>query len=369
MDANILVAAATAVGDEIVGQLAALASALFLDSATGTALDRLVFDRYSLVRKPASASLGTVTFSTTALTGTAFSIPVGVILQTADGIQFTTTEAVIFPVSSAGPVYCAVRSVLAGPDQNVKIGTITSIVTPIVSQPNDLVVTNQLATSGGDAAESDASLRDRARRYFTTLRRGTIGAIEEAALGVGGVQQAVAFEVLDALGRPARIVQLVVADAFTVQFADFATVPPLYQAQSQLLTSLVFNSLADVRAAGIYVQVYVANVVLLPLQISLAFRAGVNVDDTALRARAALVNYVNSLKPGDDFDFLTAYGVLNAVQGIAESGGNIISPVGNVVAAPLQALRTSLSLITAVAAQNNQPLITGSNIDPFILSR
>ena len=69
MDANILMAAGTAIGDEVVGQLGALEAAVFLDSAKGAALDRLVFDRYSLVRKPASAALGTVTFTTTAPTG------------------------------------------------------------------------------------------------------------------------------------------------------------------------------------------------------------------------------------------------------------------------------------------------------------
>lgn len=368
MDANILVAACAAIGDEIVGQLASLEAAIFLDSATGQALDRLVYDRYGLVRKPAAASLGTVTFTTDVATGTAFSIPVGVTLQTADGIQFTTTEAVIFPNASTGPVYCAVRSVLAGPDQNVGIGTLTSLVSTIVSQPTDLHVTNALATTGGDAAETDDSLRDRARRFFTTARRGTIGAIEEAALGVGGVQKAVAFEILDSLGRPARVVQLVVADAFTEQFADFSVTPPLYQTQSQLLSSLVFNALADVRAAGIYVKVYVANVVLQPWQLALSFRAGVDVNAAALAARAAIVNYTNALEPGAPINIQDALAALALVPGLAASGGNIISPAGDVVATPLQVIRTSLALVTAVSAQTNDPLLTGSNPDVLLLS-
>ena len=56
MDANILIAGACAAADEVMGQLTTLAASLFLDSATGPALDRLVLDRYGLVKKPAAAA-------------------------------------------------------------------------------------------------------------------------------------------------------------------------------------------------------------------------------------------------------------------------------------------------------------------------
>jgi uncharacterized phage protein gp47/JayE len=368
MDANILVAAAAAVGDQVIGQLASVAAGTFLDSAKGDALDRLVFDRYGLVRKAAAASLGTVQFSTTAPAPTTFTIPVGVRLQTPDGIQFVTNEAVIFLAATVGPVSCAARSVLAGGSQNVKAGQITSIVTPITSQPTDLVVTNPFATAGGDDAEDDDSLRDRARRFFTTVRRGTLGALEEAALGVAGVRKAAAFEIVDALGRPARLVQLVVADSFTEQFIDFTTVPPRYQVQSQLLSTSVFNALADVRPAGTFVQVIVANVILQSFQLALSFNAGADVNTAALEARATIVNYVNALVPGASIVFADAIAALVNVPGLASSGNTIISPPGNVVALPTQVLRTSLGLVTAVAAQTDQPqIVTGTNPDAFIL--
>ena len=368
MDANILVAAAAAVGDQVVGQLASVAAGTFLDSAKADALDRLVFDRYGLVRKPASASLGTVQFSTTAPAPATFTIPVGVRLQTPDGIQFITDESVTFVAATVGPVSCAVRSVLAGGGQNVKAGQITSIVTSFPSQPSDLAVTNPFATAGGDDAETDDSLRDRARRFFTTVRRGTLGALEEAALGVAGVQKASAFEIVDALGRPARIVQLIVADAFTESFIDFTSVPPRYQVQSQLLSTSVFNALSDVRPAGTFVQVIVANVILQAFQLALSFNAGADVNTAALEARSTIVNYVNSLSPGKPFVFNDALAALVNVPGLAPSGNTIISPAGDVVTLPTQVLRTSLGLVSAVAAQTNQPqIVTGTNPDAFIL--
>lgn len=367
-DANILIASMAAVGDQVVGQLATVEAATFLESAQGAALERLVFDRYGLVRKPAAASLGTVQFSTTAPAPTTFTIPVGVRLQTADGVQFVTTESVIFLAGSIGPVACAARSVLAGRGQNVVASAVNSITTPISSQPPDLVVTNPFASAGGDEAENDDSLRDRARRFFTTARRGTLGALEAAALGVPGVRKASAFEVLDSLGRPARVVELVVADAFTEQFVNYDTVPPRYQVQSQLLATTVFNALAEVRPAGTFVNVLVANVVLQAFQLSLTFTAGADVNTAALQARATTVAFVNALKPGESFVLADLLAAIANVPGLAVSGNNVASPAGNVSVRPTQVLRTSLGLVAATAAQTDQPIIvTGNNPDAFIL--
>jgi uncharacterized phage protein gp47/JayE len=367
-DANILMAVAAAIGDEVIGQLATLAAGSFLDSAAGDQLDRLVFDRYGIVRKSASASLGTVQFTSAGGAGTTFTIPPGITLQTADGIQFVTAESAIFSAASFGPVNVACNSVLAGASQNVKAGAITSITKAITSQPTDLKVSNPFATAGGDDAESDDSLRDRGRRFFTTVRRGTMGALEEAALAVPGVRKATAFEVIDSLGRPARLVQLVVADAFTEQFVNYDTVPARYQVQSQLLAATVFSSLNDVRAAGTFIQVFVANVVLQAIQLSLTFNAGADVNQAALSARSAVVTYVNGLAPGSPFVLKNALDVMRLTPGLATSGNNIIAPAGDVAVKPLQVIRTSLGLVSALASQTSQPLATGSNPDSYVLA-
>lgn len=368
MDANILIAAATAAADETVGQVATLAAGLFLGSAKGQALDRLAFDRYGLVRKSASASVGTVQFSSAGGAPTTFTIPLGVRLQTADGVQFVTIESVIFTAGSVGPVTCAVRSVLAGSNQNVKTGQITSITSQITSQPTDLTVLNPYATAGGDDTETDDSLRDRARKFFSTVRRGTLGALEAAALGVGGVRSAQAFEMVDALGRPARLVQLVIADSFTEQFVNYNTVPSRYEVLSQVLATQVFNALSDVRPAGTFVHVVVGNVVLQSFQLGLTFVAGADVNVAALNARAVIVDYVNSLTPGSSIVIQDALDRLTTVTGLAPNGNTIISPAGNVTPKPLQVLRTSLGLVTAIAAQTDQPLITGTNPDAYTLA-
>jgi uncharacterized phage protein gp47/JayE len=368
MDANILIASACAMGDEVVGQLSDLASALFLDSATGTDLDHLVFDRYGLTRKPAAASIGSIAFTTAIPSPTTFTIPVGAILQSADGVQFATTESTIYVAGSVGPLVVVVRSVLAGPNQNAKAGTITSIVSQISGSPSNLVVTNPYATTGAAAIETDDALRERARRFFTTARRGTIKSIEEAALGVPGITQASAFEMLDAIGRSAHLVNLVVTDTFTEQFMDYSTIPPRYQTQSQAISATVFEALSDVRPAGVFVQVVVANVIIQPVTLTLAFTAGASVNDSALQARAAVVNYINTLSPGNPIVVADMLKLLRLVPGISYTGNEVLSPAGNVVALPLQVLRTSLGLVSAVAAQGDQPIITGNNPDSFTIA-
>lgn len=346
-DANVLLAGAAAAAEEVLAQLQLTEAGLFLDSAVGAALDRLVFDRYGLTRKPAAAAQGFVQFRTTAPNPGAFTIPSGSQLQTADGIQYVTTAAVTFPAAVKGPIQASVRSALAGVDQQARAGTITSIVSQITNSPTDLVVTNVDATAGADDEETDDSLRNRARLFFVTARRATKSALEAAALGVAGVETATAFETLNFSGEPARRVQLVVADAFTIQLASFSeTPPPAYQTQAQALALIVQNALSDVRAFGIQVDVVVAAVVLLPIILRLTYNAGADIPTATIQARAAAVSYCNGLAPGTTFDPLALVDALRPVSGLFISGQEVASPPGPVVPNPTQVLRTSLEIVT-----------------------
>lgn len=348
-DANILVASATAAADEVVSQLIAVTASLFLDSATGKALDRLVFDRYGLTRKPASAALGTVEFSTVAASPATFLIPAGTRVGTATGVQFVTTAAATFPIGSTGPLSVPVASTLAGSDQQASSGTITSILSQIAGSPTDLVVSNPLATAGADDAETDTALRARAQQFFVTARRGTKSAIINGALAIPGVRTATLFETIGGNNEPARGVQLIISDSFTEQLANLATVPPTYAAQSQALAAQVFLGLDEVRAAGINVQVIVAQVVLVPIILHLTFKAGVDTTAVTAQAKAAVVAYCNALAPGETFSVAAAQARLATIYGLFLTGNEISSPNGDIVPTALQVLRTQSAIVTAPA--------------------
>jgi len=367
-EGNILLAGAAAGGDEVVNQVVQVGAAAFLDSAVGADLDRLVFDRYGLTRKSAAPAIGSVQFTTTTPAGAAFNIPVGTTLATSDGKQYETTDAQVFPALSVGPITCAIRSVQAGAAQQAIAGSITNLVSALTGAPSDLKVTNVLATAGADDDETDNALRDRARNFFPSVRRGTLRAIEQGALAVAGVRTAKAFEVLDALGRPARFVQLVITDAFTDSLVQLDTNPPLYQTQSQTLSQAVFDALDDVRAGGIFVQVTVAQVILITVQLALTFDADADVNDAAIQARAAIVNYTNNLSAGSVWSYAAAVAVLRQVDGLSSFESVITSPIGDLNPKALQAIRTTAALVTASSLQPNRPLANSTNPDAFIPS-
>ena len=367
-DANVLGASACAVGDEVIAQLADVAAAGWLDSAEGDALARLVFDRYSLVRKQAGVAMGSVEFSTTAPSPATFTIPAGATLQTADGIKFLVISPVLFPIGSSGPVVARVRSSVAGMAQQAGAGTITSIVSAITGAPSDLAATNTLATAGADDAESDGALRDRARQFWTAARRGTGPALEAGALAIPGVRKATAIEAIDVWGRPARFVQLIIADGYTDALVSQNTNPVTYQAQSQLLAQTVQAGLSDVRALSIHVEVLVAQVVFQPIRLRLRFQAGYDCDACSDLARGTLVAWTNSLRPGEPLIVREGAGSLLAVLGtvpglVLGHGDEIESPEGDVVAGALQVIRTNLGLVTVASMQSAQPVAPTANPD------
>jgi uncharacterized phage protein gp47/JayE len=372
-DANILIAGAVAAGDEVLGQVTRLAAGLFLDSAQGAALDRLVFDRYSLTRKPAAPAVGSVNFYLPGAPGSSFVIPAGVVLAGANGAQYVTTGAATFPTNTSGQVgsplvTAPVRSLLAGSTQQAAIGVIATIVSQnLVQLPNNvtgpLQVTNSVATAGAADPETDNSLRARARNFFSTSRRGTLNAIQQGALAVPGVQTAAVFEATDGSGNPAGMVTLVIADQFTqllINYSPTGTLLPVnYQAQSQALAQNVESALLDVRAAGIYVDVIVANVQLQAVVLSLTFLAGAqDPDQSAFLARAGVVTYINGLAPGQNFNpAACAAAVFPSVPGLDPTNSQIISPPG--IVEPIsqtQVFRTTLQLVTAASANTSVTL-------------
>lgn len=346
-DANVIVAGGAAMADEVSGQLLAAQTGLYLDSAKGRRLDRLVWDRYQILRKPAAPARGSFTFSTTAANPLAFTIFAGTKVVTEDGRQYVTESNVSFPYGITGPVTATFRSQNAGLSQQAKANTVTNLASQITNAPSDLAVTNPLATVGAADEESDDELRTRAREFFPNARRGTIGAIQNKALEVPGVQTATAFEYLDEFGRPAKVVQLVISDPFTTSLVSTTPTPVAYETQSQVLADTVFDSLVDTRAAGINVLVYVGVVEMLGIQLGLAFRAGFDAAETTARARAGIANYINSLSPGQAFVYTTAINRLRLVQGLDVQGNEILSPLGDVTPQQLQVLRTSQALVVA----------------------
>jgi len=366
-DSNNMIAGGAAMGSEVVAQLASVVEGNFLDTAIGIKLDKLAWDRYGILRKPAGPSFVDVQFSTVAAAPTAFNIPAGTSLSSSDGKQFITVDDIAYPLGSVGPITVQARSQLAGANQRVGIGKITSIVSQIAGQPADLTVTNAAASAGGADRERDDDFRARIRKFWRAFRGGVKAAVEFAALSVPGVVKATAFEGVDSVGRQNRITGLVVTDQFTDALVKQGVDVPTYDTQSQAFARTVFNGLDEWRAMGISVDVFVAQVILVPVTLRLRFRAGANTQLATLMARAVVVDVCNSLRPGDTFDPAAVVARLRAVPGLDVVGDEIENPAGIVIPVSIyQVLRTTMALVQVSTLASTPIAEITSSLSTFV---
>lgn len=168
----------------------------FIDGASGDALTALVDDHLNIQRNPATASAVDVTFTRTGnATG---STPAGfTVASTFDAagnsVVFTTNTPITWGASDHGPHIVTCEASVLGAAGNVAAGSVTRL----VDSPFDtsIVCTNAGAAAGGNDAETDPELRDRARNFWISLRRGTLAALEQGMLsGVAAVRVARATE-------------------------------------------------------------------------------------------------------------------------------------------------------------------------------
>lgn len=336
-DVNILLSASSAMADEVVRQLVASFAALFLATAEEADLDRLVFDRYSaeVVRRGATAAIVPVVFRRTGGALAALPIPVGTTVGTGDGVTFRTVTLAAFGVGEAGPVTVFAQCTSAGIQGNVAAGTVTELVDAL-GDPN-VVITNEEPGAGGDDTESDASLRDRARRFLPSARRGTVEAIRFGALTVEGVRQATVLEDVDTDGNPTGRVTCYIADANG-------------QANAALVDA-VRTRLVEYRAAGVVVDVYGGTPTLVPIVLRLRFAAGFDSTLVFDSVRRAIVAAVNVLPPGETLTRSLIIAKARSVPGAIVLDDAVVAPVGDVVPVGGEVLRTAVELVTpAVAA-------------------
>lgn len=335
-DANIIVASAANVGFVVVLQLAQRVNSLLLDGAIGEDLDRLALDRFQLTRKGASAAVGEVRFFRTDTSVGAGSVAIGTRLQTLTGVEYITTSQATFGATDTEATANA-RAVQAGKTTQVGANTIRRIANPGLLFDPSLQVNNGAAMAGGEDAEDDDTFRERVRDFFSTVRRGTLGAIEFGALQVPGIVSAQALESLDPnTANPARVVNLFVADGSGVA--------------SAALGQQVRNSLEDFRAAGITVLTNTSLPQIVQVQLDLTFQAGVDTTNLTENIRAAVVEFVNSLPVNGTLFRGQLFSVLQrfAADGLIPDQNSVTSPTGDLVPTTGRTLRTTLSNVTVV---------------------
>jgi uncharacterized phage protein gp47/JayE len=181
-------------------------------TSTLTDLDSWMAD-YSFYRLAAVASTGAVTFSRYSPSTTALVVPyfnadgsintAGAQVKSADGTQIfgvtvDTTNAAwnasqggYLVASGVASVTVPVQDLTPGVGGNVQPGTISLVASAI---PGIDTVTNALAFSNGEDAETDAAFRARFWLYIAGLSKATPLAVDSA---VAGVQDGITYAILE----------------------------------------------------------------------------------------------------------------------------------------------------------------------------
>lgn len=329
-DSNIQVAVAASMASEATRYMVLLYQSLLLDSAKGKDLDRLVADRYNLLRNPAAPSVVDVTFSRSAITGGPGSIPVGTKLATTDGKQFLTIEIADFGAADLSVSGVGTESVLAGRATKISANQLTKILDTVFD--TTITVANPSESAGGADEESDENFRERARDFFPSARRGTLAAIEFGARTVAGVKWTTALDVLDPDGLPAEAVDLYIADGDDTY--------------NVTLITNVKNALVFWRAGGILVNVKGGVISFQAIQMTLQFEAGRDSVQLAADVRAGILLHVNALKIGETLYEADLLRLARTVRGVIVNSTAVVVPVGDVVPQAGQFIRTRADLVT-----------------------
>ena len=315
-DLNLIVGVPSVMGEEVSARGAMALRGAFAELARGSALDRVLYDRYGLLRFSAQPATVDLVLSRPTPPGPMpGTIDAGSVVQAPDGTQFGLDVDVTW---SSGQLTATVSAtaLVNGSGGNVVAGSITSWATA----PFDpsITVINPAPASGGIDAESDVQFLGRARGYFPTLARGTLGAIEFGAKQVPGVAVATAIEITNpTTGYPAAWVQLTIGDSQGNASSD--------------LIKAVATALLAYRSAGIYVQVIGGIVFQQTVAWSLSYISGTNEALAMSRVQAVTVAISQYLAPGATLLRSALISAAQSVPGVIVSDSSLVIPAGDVI--------------------------------------
>lgn len=245
----------------------------YIDTATGTSLDRVV-KLIGVIRIPATKATGEVTF-----TGTNdVTVPVGIRVSTNTGVVFVTTEE---GVVAGGSVDIDVEAEEYGDEGNVTATSITTLIDNITGISS---ISNAAPTTGGEDVESDSELRLRAALSLEGLGKATLAAIEAAVLAIPGVTKVTVTE-----NTTTHSVEVVLK----------GLTPP---------DSDVDDAIDDTRAAGIAATW--KNPTPITIYIDTTVACTNEPADAATQVENMILAYISGLEIGDDVIYSKLYDII-----------------------------------------------------------
>lgn len=288
-------------------------------TSSGADLDTWMAD-YGLTRLAATAATGDVTFArfTPTLQAT---VPVGALVQTADGVQYAviadttkaawsaTLGAYVLPAATAS-IAVKVQALAAGVTGNALAGTITTLGQALAGIDT---VTNALALVSGADAETDAAFRARFAVYIGSLAKATKTAIKYALTNTGLGLTDVIVEAQDYSGayKPGYF---------------YTVVDDGSGAPSSGTLAAATGAIDGVRACGIQFAVFAPTSVTATIALAVTIATGYDAATVRAAVSSAITAYIASLTMGDSLTWSRLYQVAyDATPGVASVTGLTIN--------------------------------------------
>ncbi len=285
-------------------------------TSTGSDLDSWMAD-FALVRLPAVAATGIVTFTRFTVIGTAL-VPVGSLVRTSDGTQTfsvttDTTNAAWSGAqngyvmgSTAATMDVPVMAQLAGSGGNVQAGSISLMASAI---PGIDAVSNASPFQNGLDAETDTAFRLRFQNYIDSRSRATAVAVGYA---VNSIQQGLLYTIQENQDVDGNVSM----GNFVVTVDDGSGYP------SSSLLSTVQTAIDAVRPVGSRFTVQPPAVTIVEVSLTLTVSGSMTSAQLAAPVAAALISFINGLSIGASLPISRisqlAYGVSSAIINVTQ---------------------------------------------------
>lgn len=311
------------------------ADSLFINTATGAALDKLVVDRLPEGRQGGTKAYGSLTFGRSTAAPVDIVIPLGSIVSqpnpNGDPIYFETTAA---GTLAKGDLTVAIdaTAMLEGVDGNAPSGTITGLIAVASGVQS---VTNSLAFTDGTDQESDEDLR---KRYIYAVQipgRATENMIVQHLYDLDTVTEAKVFTILPG------VVEIVVATSTVVN------------PDPEIEETIIDNIAAGIVARGTVGATIVGG------------KSTVNVDTCAGGYVYVVVDSVPTGAEDIEFEYKN---VSNATR-----TGSVTIPASSAIGVAVQAVlqstddrAISIAKITTYAGSGDYTLVMGQGAYPYL---
>lgn len=296
---EMLISGAAAMADRLVGWFAERIAATFLDGASGTDLTELASDHWNISRRLATQAIASITINRSGANASYQEITGGSPLATdpdsqGNDVQFFTNATISWAPSENGDKTVGITASTPGVTGNLLSANLITRILSTLPAGGTYTIVSSTQPVGGSEEETDEELRDRVRIYPSTLRRGTLAALEYGAKSLSAIAVAKASAIQDTTG----LVTVYVSDASGSSTGATTTVGPLV-VDDGTMTKKVAIELLNWACAGSLVNVSGGAVQTVNISVSVTVKIGVDVNQLIADIQDSVSGRVNKLNIGE----------------------------------------------------------------------